>query len=178
MVSDAPRGSVPAAAMAKLLELTPRRLQQLVAEGVIPRAQRGRYELIPVVQGYVRYLRSRAIAGDGQGGDPGDRARLVRAKADIAEMEAERMRGNLVPADEADEAWQPIATTIRQRCLATPTRAAPLVAVETNVNICHEIIETFVKDALADIASLKVAPRLDNGAEPNGADRGRATLPR
>ena len=41
--------------ISKLLLLTPRRIQQLVREGVLPRSERGRYELVPVVQAYVGY---------------------------------------------------------------------------------------------------------------------------
>jgi len=166
----------PGPVLAQLLDITPRRLQQLAREGVIPRDQRGRYDLVGVVQGYVRYLRSRAIAGDVAGGTPADKERLVKAKADIAEMEADRMRGNLVPADEADEAWQPVAMAVRQRCLAIPTKTAPLVAVETSIAACKDIIETFVKEALAEIASLDIAPRLDSGPGPNGAGRGRPAV--
>ena len=47
------------ATIASLLMLSERRVQQLTREGVIPRAERGRYELVPAVQGYVRYLQER-----------------------------------------------------------------------------------------------------------------------
>ena len=47
--------------MAKLLLLTPRRLQQLVTEGVVPKVERGRYELAPVIQAYIHYLRERMV---------------------------------------------------------------------------------------------------------------------
>ena len=53
----------PAATMAKLLLLTPRRLQQLVTEGVVPKVERGRYELAPVIQAYIHYLRERTLPG-------------------------------------------------------------------------------------------------------------------
>ena len=44
--------------IAELLEITPRRLQQLVAEGWIERPAHGRYYLIESVRGYIRYLKS------------------------------------------------------------------------------------------------------------------------
>jgi hypothetical protein len=31
---------------------------------VIPRAERGRYEIVPVVRAYIRYLRERAMASE------------------------------------------------------------------------------------------------------------------
>src|SRR4030065_330688 len=55
----------PVAVISKLLDLTPRRVQHLANEGVIPRAEKGRYELVPAVRGYIRYLRDRAVGRDG-----------------------------------------------------------------------------------------------------------------
>lgn len=43
--------SQPLAVIAKLLDLTERRVQQLSREGVIPKAERGRYDLVGAVKG-------------------------------------------------------------------------------------------------------------------------------
>jgi phage terminase Nu1 subunit (DNA packaging protein) len=43
--------------MAKLLDLTPQRVQQLANSGVIPKAGHGKYDLIYSVQSYIRHLR-------------------------------------------------------------------------------------------------------------------------
>ena len=50
--------------IAQILDLTPRRVQQFANEGYIPRASRGRYHLLPAVQGYIRYLRAGASDED------------------------------------------------------------------------------------------------------------------
>lgn len=47
-------------AMAQLLQITPRRVQQLAAAGVIPKSQRGRYDPKAVLQSYRRFLQTRA----------------------------------------------------------------------------------------------------------------------
>ena len=79
--------------LAKLLDLTERRVRQLSAEGVIPKAARGRYEVVGAVRGYIRYLRDLALKGDLGTADYGiERARLVKARADLAEMEAKRVK--------------------------------------------------------------------------------------
>jgi len=82
--------SQPIGVIAKLLDLSERRVQQLSREGVIPKATRGQYDLIGSVRGYVRYLRDQAAKA--QAGAPdyaAERARFIRARADLAEMEAE-----------------------------------------------------------------------------------------
>ena len=80
----------PIGVIARLLDLSERRVQQLSREGVIPKAERGQYDLIGSVRGYVRYLRDQALKA--QAGAPdyaAERARFIRARADLAEMEAE-----------------------------------------------------------------------------------------
>lgn len=54
----------PVATIADLLMVSERRVQQLAKEGVIPKAERGRYELVPTVQGYIRYLQERSVHSD------------------------------------------------------------------------------------------------------------------
>ena len=82
-----------AEAIARLLVITPRRLQQLTKEGYLPKSERGRYELVPVVQAYIRYLRDRAVKGDLGDDDFGThKTRLIKAQADIAELEAAPVR--------------------------------------------------------------------------------------
>ena len=51
----------PIGLIARLLDLSERRVQQLSREGVIPKAERGQYDLIGSVRGYVRYLRDQAL---------------------------------------------------------------------------------------------------------------------
>lgn len=46
--------------IAELLNITPRRLQQLAAEGIVPRQSRGLYDLRACVAGYVRFLQEQA----------------------------------------------------------------------------------------------------------------------
>lgn len=168
----------PVSVIAKLLLLTDRRVTQLVQEGVIPRAERGRYELAPAVQGYIKYLKERAIGADLPGDAAGEhKVRLLKARADIAEMEAERLAGDLAPADDVERAWAAAVGRFRQRSLAIPPKAAPLVAVETEPEACHAIIETFIHEALAELAATDIeidepsrgAPAVDDGLQDGGA---------
>ena len=50
----------PTERMARLIDVSPRRLQQLVQEGVVPKCEgRGRYNPLAVTQAYIRFLRDR-----------------------------------------------------------------------------------------------------------------------
>lgn len=89
--------------VAAVLGLTARRIQQLVHEGVIPRAERGRYDITRAVQGYVHWLRdklaeaeSRATAAAARPAPTEDRDRRARAEAELMELRLARERGLLV----------------------------------------------------------------------------------
>lgn len=148
----------PLAVIAKLLDLTERRVQQLSREGVIPKAERGRYDLVGAVRGYVAYLREQARAAEAGAPDyAAERARLLRAKADLAEMEAGGRRGELIPGAQVEAAWVAVLARLRQRLLALPDRLAPLCHEETTIAGARDQIRRAVREALDELAAMAVA---------------------
>lgn len=100
-------GAATAEAIAELLNLTPRWVRQLAKDGVIPKPERGKYDVTGAVQGYVKYLQARADGRGVEGQDVhAERARLTRARARRAELEADALERSLLPFDEVVQAWQ------------------------------------------------------------------------
>ena len=64
-----------------------------------------------------------------------DVRRLTKAKADIAEMQAKRLAGDLVDVDHVTDVWCDAVANFRARTLAIAHKAAPLVAVETDTDV-------------------------------------------
>ena len=163
----------PVTVIARLLDLTERRVRQLADEGVIPRAGRGRYELVGAVRGYVRYLRDRVLKGDVGPADYGlERARLVKARADLAEMEAAQRRGELLPAPEVTAAWTRIVVLMRARLLALPDKIAPLVHEATTIPEARNTLKDAVHEVLAEIATAEIEVTFDAAGSPGAADGG------
>jgi phage terminase Nu1 subunit (DNA packaging protein) len=87
--------------VAKALNLTPQRVQQLANEG-LPREDRGKYDLGKCMLWYIRYLqaaleRKGVLMGDGgYAGEREERVRLLRAEAELKQMELAKQRGQLV----------------------------------------------------------------------------------
>lgn len=176
----------PLAVIAKLLDLSERRVQQLSREGVIPKATRGQYDLIGSVRGYVRYLRDQAAKA--QAGAPdyaSERARFIRARADLAEMEAEQKRGAVIAATDVEETWIAVLALLRTRLLALPDRLAPRLHAEDSPAGIRDTLRGAIREALEELAETDVRPQGDEtdtddaaagdgGAVPNparGADR-------
>ena len=153
----AANNTVPLSTVAKLLDLTERRVNQLVKEGVLPRAARGRYELVPVVRAYISYLRDKAVNTDvGVFDYPAHRARLTSAKADMAEMEREQMKDNLIPADDVADAWDAMASNMRAKLLSIPTKSATQVFAAKNQTEAKKILKEAINDALQELAAIEV----------------------
>jgi phage terminase Nu1 subunit (DNA packaging protein) len=146
--------SYPVETIAKLFDLTPRRVQQLSAAGVIPRAGHGKYELAPAVRGYVRYLRGADLGGAARA----DKERLLRARADLMEMEARRVAGELVAVQEVEKTWLAIVSLVRQRLLAIPSKCAVLVA-GTDAGAAYALLESEVYAALCELSETEIPTR-------------------
>ena len=164
----------PVGVIARLLMLTDRHVQQLSADGVIPKAERGRYLLAPAVQGYIRYLKERSIGAD----MPSDtnvgtlKARILSARARLAEADADQREGRLLDRGEVDLAWQTIVLNMRAKLLALPTRAAPQLVGVTSTLEAASLLEVLIGEALNELADQPIeaiAPDRDVGPDRSGA---------
>ena len=173
----------PIGVISRLLDLSERRVQQLSREGVIPKAERGQYDLIGSVRGYVRYLRDQALKA--QAGAPdyaAERARFIRARADLAEMEAEEKRRSLIAADQIEAAWIAVLALLRTRLLSLPDRLAPQAFDQPTVGDTRNLIRAAIREVLDDLAEpdvqletdLELAgiadPETDGGKGTGGAE--------
>jgi phage terminase Nu1 subunit (DNA packaging protein) len=162
--------------ISKLLDLTPQRVNQLVREGIIPKADRGRYELVPVVQAYIRYLRDRAIKGDVHGDDySAHRTRLIKARADLLEMEQAQIGGKLIPAEDVENAWIEVLANCRAKMLSIPTKSAPEVFAAESLVEVKGILKTAVNEALSELASVNV--QVKNPIRSSESDPSNSELP-
>lgn len=152
-----PAQTFPLDTICKLLDLTPQRINQLVREGIVPRAERGRYELVPVVQAYVRYLRDRAVKGDVHGDDySAHRTRLVKTRADLMEIEKAQIEGKLIPAHDVEAAWIEVFSNCRAKILSIPTKTAAEVLGADSLNAIKGILKSAVNEALAELAHVEI----------------------
>lgn len=122
-----------AAALANLLNLTERRVQQLAKEGIIPKAKKGQYDWVSCVKNYIQYLQDRALGRtDGRYRDASDikfeRKRLIKAQADNAECEYQLRRGELVALNLVIEILNEVAVLYGSSVDALPGRLAPELA--------------------------------------------------
>jgi len=145
--------------VARLLDITPRRLAQMAREGIVPLPDRGRYDTARCVRGYIKFLR----------GEMGERleAKLRRetAMADRAELEVARTKGELI---EHAKRW--LASRIAEVRTAIerwPERVAALLAADlaADPELVYTALEQHTRTLLVDLAG-----RAEAHAEPQSAD--------
>lgn len=149
--------TVPLDTICKLLDLTPQRVNQLAKEGVIPKVERGRYELVPVVRAYIQYLRMGNLKRDLPEDDyTTHRMRLTRAKADIMEMEKAQMEEKLIPAEDIETAWLEATTNMRAKMLSLPTKTAAEVFAAESISEVKNILKEQIYEALTELENVEI----------------------
>src|ERR1700687_2068815 len=153
--------------VAAALNLSEQRIHQLVKEG-LPRAARGQYDPVKCMLFYIRYLQAaleRKSVPTADGGYPGEREeriRLLRADADLREMELAKERGLLVALPDIEATLTDLVLTTKARIMATPPRLAPELVGERSRVMIQAKLEKACNESLAYLAKA-----VNDGGNPN-----------
>lgn len=153
--ADSP--SVEVGTLAKLFNLTAVRIHQLTADGVVIRVARGKYDLWQSIRNYIKFLQERKVNQWSASGEdePGDyqshRARLTKAKADIAEIEADLKKGTTHDAAAVAAVWADMIGNARAKLLGLPTKLAGALDGLT-ITEREALIKEGVAEALRELA--------------------------
>lgn len=149
--------------LADLLGISTRRVNQLAEARILPRSGNG-FEMRASVRAYLDNLREEirpANLADAQ-------ARLTTAKARIAEIQRDRLEGELVAIADVAATVSAEYSVVRQRLLAIPSRLAPRVAGESDHREIHRAIEAEIVEALSELSG-DAARRVELGRAPDAA---------
>ncbi len=123
---------------------------------------------------------ARAIASNKPADADEARSRKLAAEAEIAEMQRDKMRGELVDISSVENVVAEEYAAVRSKLLALPGKLAPMVAIEADEIACRDLIERGVTEALDELA--RDAGEIAAGIEaatandtPSGAESTAAT---
>lgn len=144
------------------LNLTKARISQLVQQG-LPKKLRGKYDLDACTGFYIRYLQTlvekKAIVDEGGkvfASEREERLRLLRADADLREIELARERSELVSIADVEREMADLVLTTKARVMAVAPRLAPELVGETSRIMIHAKIDRALKDALLNLSKREV----------------------
>ena len=95
---------------------------------------------------------ARAIASNKPADADEARSRKLAAEAEIAEMQRDRMRGELVDISSVETVVAEEYGAVRSKLLALPGKLAPMVAIEADEITCRDLIERGITEALDELA--------------------------
>ena len=139
--------------VAKLLNITARRVQQLARDGIIAKPENGKYHLLSCFTGYIKYLQSRKYNLHKEDSDEKDlRSQLLKVQLIKAQMDIKKETGQLWLRSQAEEEWSNMILAFRSKMLAVPYRAAcRVVGVKDRYEV-QEIIRELVYEALDELS--------------------------
>lgn len=165
-------GGSSVAVIAQVFGLTPRRIQQLVAEGILPRGERGRYDLAACVRAYITYLQAqldeaRKIAGRPQGSAVLEEEKALRARVDreLAEIRLEQARKSLVPAETVERDLDRMLGGLRARIVAIAARWADRMVGHQKARDAAPHLDDLTRELLAALRRGHEAAPEEDAAE-------------
>ena len=161
---------VPPSFLAKLFGVTTRRVQQLAQEGVIPPSEKGEYQLIGSVKGYVAFLQNALNAHGGSTSEELAHARLryEKARAEKEEIEVAKLIGAVVLADDVEQIWNAAAFNWRAKILALPDKIALRTLGAADRVEIEETVTGLIEKTLGEIS---LYGSLDKNSEPKKTRR-------
>lgn len=146
--------TVPLETISRLLDLSPRRVNQLTKQGILPKTERGRYELVPVVRAYIKFLRNKAVNSDvGEGDYSSFRTKKMKADSELAEMEVRKVLNDFIDKDLVLKGWSEILGAVKAKITSLPSIIAPMVALESEVGKITDILTLHINECLGELSN-------------------------
>lgn len=159
--------------IAKIFQVTVRRVQQLTQDGVIKteEVKQGkrtirRYDQIPTIMQYIKYLNDKANGREKKTGISDKEEEklqaeidMKKAKAKIAQLELDELEGRMHSADDVESMTTDLCLAVRSALLSLPGRlSVDMAEVETAAE-ASEIIKREVNDILEELSRYEYDPR-------------------
>jgi phage terminase Nu1 subunit (DNA packaging protein) len=158
--SPAPGVIVDVTQLARLIDLTPRRVQQLTNEGVLVRARdaegneiRGRYDFRTNNVAYIRYLRTladRAEVSDKEFAQ--HKNTKAAAEAEMAVLRLRIFKNQLHRAEDVEFVMTNMHTAFKQRAMAIPSRVTRLILGQTKFQVVYDLIMAEIRHCLQEFS--------------------------
>ena len=155
--------------LANLFGLTGQWINQLTRDGVIKRRETPagkRYNVVESVRAYTQYLRDKA-ANRADRGIPEDKelekfdaeVRIKRAKAEIAELEAQEVQGIMHRSEDVADMTEDLIYTVRGSLMALPGRLAVDVTSAQTAAEAAGIIRAEVFKVMQELSQHRYDPQ-------------------
>ncbi len=149
--------------VAHIIGKTDRTVQKLAEAGILTCEKKGRrnlYDLYIVIREYCDYLANsgKQKFSSMEEEKAYEEVRLKRAKAEIAELEAQELKGSLHAAEDVESMTLDLVMVVRSSFLALPGRISAELAEMDDASEISERVKTEVCDILKDLSNYEYDP--------------------
>lgn len=138
-------------AVASWLNLTETRIRQLHKEGILSEERPGLYDLQTATHEYIEYLRR----GGSEKGDidyNAEKAKLIMAKREVAELELHTRKGDLHSTEDVEKVMTDTLTKFRAHMMAIPAKLSPTLAKKTSKEEIFRLLKASIDEALEELS--------------------------
>lgn len=141
--------------IAKMFNMSSRRVRQLVEEGVIDRVGHGRFNLVDTVSTYINFLK---LSADGLNQDDitesldYEKWLHEKAKREKAEIELAHIKKEMHSSGEVEEVMNNMVMNFRQRVLSIPSKCALMLVNRSDPKYIETVLEQNVNEALKELS--------------------------
>lgn len=139
---------VSTAEICEIMGFSSRRIQQLVEAKAVVRAARGKYDLVATVRAYTDYIQNKMVEEDPDLDKLREETLWIRARRMKSEAEYKIMSGELHRSKDVEVVLNKMMEVFRSQLLSFPTRAAPKVLGETDVNAIRESLTADIRETM------------------------------
>ena len=145
--------------IAHMLHISERHVSRLAADGVLPHAQRGTYDLFACVSRYIVYLQDAVAAKSTIGTDgklintAAQRSELLGMELQLRRLEVAKKLGEAISIEDYEFDLSTLIIETRQNLMAVAPRVASKIAGETSRNVIERAIDAEIRLALNRLAT-------------------------
>lgn len=153
--------------LSKMLGVTKQQIGNLVENGIVIKAGRGKYDAIQSVANYINSMRDREELRNKK---PDEIKLMVEVqklkheefKTRKTQLQVMEQEGILHRADDVKAIWNNIVVAAKSRLLAIGVKVSPQIAGETDTSIIQGNIDREVREALQEIKEYDASVFLEN----------------
>jgi len=156
-----------------------RRYRQMAADDIVPPVVGGKIDFIEATKRIIAYYRGRAEAG-GSLSLTDERTRLTRINADRKQLELEKMRGETIDTERAQQVWSAVMQNIVNKLEIIPSKLPPMAYGLTIPEIkalveqmLYEVRNEIANPDLQELARMASGKRASKHGSPKAAPHGK-----
>lgn len=141
--------------IASVLDLSERRVRQLRDQKILIEVRKNYFDLVPVIQAYIAYLRSLSTDGNQASDYNLEKAKFVRARRENQELDLEVKRGELYPGEEVELVVSDMLIRFKSHLLSIPSKLSPQLSEMSDKNAIQRLLKREVAEALSELSAFK-----------------------